>query len=266
MDLPVVFMDETGNAESDRFFICGFLEVSNVNAFHIEIRRVRDQIRGLTDKNRKTRVQQLKDQNDIDQLYNFAKKPSAFELKFKKVTEENRKLFEDLVKVLAYKVEFKFTAIVIDREDSHYKHTSHVDMYKRIVRLYFKHCFQGEGIFMPDEFDPGLSWDEIVQSEKIRAVVPIESHASIGLQCCDILGGIISLGLKSKVDYTKSDGVRLSVVDVFQKVFKCNIKENFTQDDPKYINVWTIDFSKANNKNEGSSMDKKPNSNLPATS
>jgi len=248
MDLPVVFMDETGNAESDRFFICGFLEVSDVNAFHIGIRRIRDQIRGLADKNRKTRVQQLKDQNDIDQLYNFAKKPSAFELKFKKVTKENKKFFEDLVKVLAYKVEFRFTAVVIDRRDPYYKHTKHVDMYKRIVRLYFKHCFKGEGIFMPDEFDLGLSWDEIVQSEKIRTVVPIESHASIGLQCCDILGGIISLGLKSESDYTKSDQVRFSVVDMFQEVFNCNIKENFTQNNPKYIKVWTIDFSKAKNK------------------
>lgn len=245
MNLPVIFMDETGNKQTDQFFICGFLEVPDVNQFHIQLQRIRDQIKGLADRGRKQRVLNLKTDGDIDQLFQFAYRSSLFELKFDKITSENLSLFQDLLKVLARKVDFKFTAIVIDRLDSSYEHRTQLDMYKLVTHKFFNHRIKYDAIFMPDEFDTGLSWTDVVRSDMLQAVIPIESHSSLALQCCDILSGTIGLGLKSKSDYSKRDKVRLPMVQTFESEFSCKIKRVFTVNRPKYISVWTLDFSKA---------------------
>lgn len=67
--LPVIFMDETGNKTSDQFFICGFLEVPDVNQLHIQLQRIRDQIKSLADRGRKQRVLNLKQDDNIDSLF-----------------------------------------------------------------------------------------------------------------------------------------------------------------------------------------------------
>lgn len=246
--LPVVFMDETGNKESDRFFICGFLEVPNVNEFQIQLQRIRDQIKGLSDRSRKQRVLDLKTDGDIDQLFQFAYRPSSFELKFDKITAQNIVLFQDLLRVLARKCDLRFTAMVIDRHDPSYEHRTLIDMYKIITHKYANYRLKTPSVFVPDDFDTGLSWDDIVQSEKIVAVIPSESHSSLALQCCDVLGGAIGLALKAKQDYTKRDTVRLPMVETFEAEFNCRISKEFTVSNPKYISVWTLDFSKARNK------------------
>lgn len=248
MSFPVVFMDETGNKQSDQFFICGFLEVPDVNQFHIQLQRIRDQVKGLADRGRKQRVLKLKIDGDIDQLFQFAYRSSTFELKFDKITAENISLFQDLLKILARKVDFKFTAVVIDRHDPSYEHRAQLDMYKLVTHKFFNYRVKYDAIFMPDEFDTGLSWSDIVRSENLKAVIPIESHSSLALQCCDILAGTIGLGLKDKTNYTKRDEVRLPMVQTFQTEFDCDIKRVFTINKPKYISVWTLDFSKAKRK------------------
>lgn len=248
MSMPVVFMDETGNKETDRFFICGFMEVADVNEFHRQLQRIRDQIKGLADRNRKQRVLNLKTDGDIEQLFQFAYRLSSFELKFDKITKENLSLFQDLLRLLARKVEFKFTAIVIDRQDPSYEHRTLIDMYKLITHKFFNYRMKNKVIFMPDEFDTGMSWSNIVRSDNIAAVVPLESHSSLALQCCDVLGGVIGLGLKDKSDYTKRDDVRLSMVAVFEQELNCQIKQVFTVSKPRYISVWTLDFAKAGRK------------------
>lgn len=243
--LPVVFMDETGNKESDRFFVCGFLEVPNVNNLQIQLQRIRDQIRGLADRNRKQKVLNLRKEKNLDELFQFAYRPSSFELKFDKITDQNILLFQDLIKILARKSDMRFTAIVIDRQDISYEHRTLIDMYKIITHKFFNFRLKNTSVFVPDDFDTGLSWDDVVVSEKIASVIPAESHSSIALQCCDILGGIIGLGLKDKSDYTKRDLIRLPLVTTFELEFKCKIAKVFTVSTPKYISVWTLDFAKA---------------------
>lgn len=241
---PVVFMDETGNKESDQFFICGFLEVPDVNIFQSQLLRIRDQIHGLSMRQRQERIKKLRHDKDIEQLYNLAFRPSSFELKYDKITESNLSLYQDLFKLLARKADFKFTAIVIDRKDSSYVHKSLLDMYKIITHKFFNHRINSQVIYMPDNFDTGLSWSEVVRSNSISAIVPIESHASLALQCCDLLGGIIGLALKDQKDYTKRDIVRSPLLKTFKEEFKCEITREFTVANPKYISVWTLDFSK----------------------
>ena len=245
---PVIFMDETGNKESDRFFLCGFLEVPNVNDFQIQLQRIRDQIKGLADRNRKQRVINLRAENDMDQLFQFAYRPSSFELKFDKITGQNIKLFQDLIRILARKTNIRFTAIVIDRQDPSYEHRVLLDMYKIITHKFFNYRVKQTSVFMPDDFDTGMSWNDVVKSEKIAAVIPAESHSSLALQCCDILGGTIGLALKNPTDYTNRDIVRKPMVETFEQEFNCKISKKFTVSSPKYISVWTLDFAKARRK------------------
>jgi len=219
----VTFMDETGNKESDRFFICGFLEVPDTGAFHLKLRRIRDQIKGLALRDRQQRIVDLKEIGDMDQLFQFAYRPSSFELKFSKVTKKNLGYYQDLLKVLARKTDFRFTAIWIDRVNPDYKFESYLSMYQAIITKYFDNANYSDTIFVPDEFDAGLAWEDVVASDRIVATIPIESHSCLAMQCCDVLGGIIGLGLKESESYTNSDWVRVPLLQTFEAEFRCTV-------------------------------------------
>lgn len=79
--LKFVFMDESGRKESDRFFVCGFIEIDDNQQFCSALRRVADQIKNLSIRNRLARVEQLREAHDEEQLYHLAKTFNEFELK-----------------------------------------------------------------------------------------------------------------------------------------------------------------------------------------
>jgi hypothetical protein len=241
---PAIFMDETGNMRPDKYFICGFLEVPDVNQFHSNLRRVRDQIKGLALRDRQMRIAQLKNDNDIEQLFQFAYRPSSFELKFSKITQKNLHLYQDLIKILARKTIMDFTAVMVDKTNAEACSTTFLDLYKAIIAEYYANSRSSETIFIPDEFDTTLSWDDVIISEHIIATIPIESHSCLALQCCDVLGGIIGLGLKSPGKYTNSDLTRLPLVYTFEKEFNCKITEEFTVSLPQQIKTRIIKCQK----------------------
>lgn len=255
--LPVVYMDETGNKESDRFFVIGFLCVDDSEQLYRELVRVRDQIEALSRFNRLKRTRILKEEGDIEQLFNFAKSPSSFELKYKHVSNENIHLFKIFLKILIYKVNFCLDALVIDRKDPHYKHTDLKDMYKIITHMYFNYRCKAECIFVPDSFDHLWEWRSILSNVQIKAVIPGSSQALLPLQAVDILTGVIAQGLRGKEDYTNKDKVREPLLKLFTEVAKIEIKKSVTVNKPRYISIWTIDFSKTKKGAQG--MDKKPN-------
>jgi hypothetical protein len=235
---PAVFMDETGNSHKEPHFSCGFLEVSDVNLFHIKLRRIRDQIKGLALRDRQSRIALLKEECDMEQLFQFAYKPSSFELKFSKVTAKNLKLYQDLVKVMARKTDMSFTVVMMNKAD--YPEARFLDLYRSIVSEYYAPPYSVDTIFVPDEFDTSLSWDDVIVSDRIIATIPIESHSCIALQCCDVLGGIIALGCKSPGDYTNSDKVRLPLLKTFEEEFGCKVSSDFRVNEPRNITVKTV--------------------------
>jgi hypothetical protein len=237
-------MDETGNKESDRFFVIGFLYVNDSEGFISSISRVRDQIEAMARYNRIDRIKKLKQLEDIEQIYGFAKTPSSFELKFKKVNQENIRLFKILLKILIYKTDFRFDALVIDRRDEHYAHKSLADMYKIITHLYFNYRMKEEVIFVPDSFDPNWNWSSILNNNQIKAIIPGSSHSLLPLQVVDLLTGLIGQALKDEKEYSNKDLVRAPLIKVFEEELNLNISRNVTIQSPKYISVWTIDFSK----------------------
>lgn len=255
--IPVVYMDETGNKESDRFFVIGFLCVEDSEQLNRELTRVKDQIEALSRFNRLERTKILKAQSDIEQLFSFAKSPSSFELKYKHITNENVRFFKIFIKILIHKVNFRFDALVIDRKDPNYNHTNLADMYKIVTHMYFNFRCKQECIFIPDSFDNLWNWTSMLNNLQIKAIIPGSSHALLQLQTVDILTGIIAQGLKDKKEYNNKDLVREPILKVFTEEAKIVIRKSITVNSPKYISIWTIDFSKTKKGAQG--MDKKPN-------
>lgn len=254
---PVVYMDETGNKESDRFFVVGFLSVNDTEQLNRELMRIKEQIEALSRFNRLKHVQLLMEKRDIDQLYNFAKSVGTFELKFKHVTAENIRFFKILLKILIYKIDFRFDALVIDRKDPSYRHTDLSDMYKIITHMFFNYRCKQRSIFVPDSFDYRWNWSAMLNNPEVVAIIPSSSHALLALQTVDILTGLVAQGLKNKADYTNKDEVREPLLKVFTEEAKISIAQSVTVNKPKYISIWTIDFSKT--KKGAQSMDKKSN-------
>lgn len=248
-------MDESGNKESDRFFVMGFLEVQNVILFNKELHRVRDQIFHLSQFNRRNRVRRLFEQKNLKQLYNFAKKYSSFELKFNKISEENIHLFQDLLKALFSKIDFKLNCLVIDRTHPQYQHVGLEGMYKSLVSTYSKHCIKNNFIFIPDMFNPTFNWNKLNYDKKCKFILPQVSDTSLPLQVVDVLTGTIGLALKCRNEGTnklnKSETKRLSMVKTFEKLVGKSINNNITTSKPKYISVWTIDFNKKRSSRHG---------------
>ena len=245
LKLPVVYMDESGNKESDRYFVCGFLCVNDSEQLIAQLARARDQIEAKARYNKLQRVEIVRKQNDLGQLYNFAKAPKDFELKFNYVSDENIRLFKILIKILIHKVDFRFDALIIDRKDSNYLHTDLDDMYKIITHRYFNHRCKQECVFVPDSFDHLWNWQNLLNNPQIKAIIPGSSHALLPLQTVDILTGLIAQGLRTKVEYSNRDRVREPLLKVFQEEAKFIVKPTNTVNTPKYISTWTLDFSKA---------------------
>jgi len=56
--------------------------------------------------------------------------------------------------------------------------------------------------------------------------------------------GIIGHGLRQKSEYSNRDKVRLPLLKLFCEEANIKIQKTVTVSKPKYISIWTIDFSK----------------------
>lgn len=251
-----VFMDESGRKESDRFFVCGFLEIDNNQAFCSSLTRVVDQIKNLSIRNRGSRVEKLRQEKDVEQLYNLSKNYREFELKYYHITSENLELYSDLIKVIFRKTKFRFTAIAFDRDNPFYVRDpkGQLPLYLKIFKLYSKYCAKDkEYIFTPDSFDTGFKWD--VKTVNLpKEIFPLDSKACLQLQVADILSGAVAQALKlsNPIGLSNKDIVRKPVVDVIEKELGRNIDGNLTVNRKGiYFSVWLIDWSKTKKSGHG---------------
>lgn len=244
-------MDESGNKQDDRFFVCGFLDVFDPYEFTKNLQRVRDQIFDTVQNQRAKRAENYLQDGNIQELYSLARKQSFFELKFGKITLHTLGLYNDLLKALNSKTTFSFKAIVIDRHHPDYEHESLLGMYKRVAHLYFDHIQKDNCIFVPDQPDPSFDWQTIInRPTKILGVLPATSHEFLPLQTVDVLTGIIRLGLEIqsgyKGDLGRNDTTKKQLIDTFEYIYQIKIKPVSDSDRSakNYIGIWTIDFAK----------------------
>lgn len=245
-------MDESGNKQDDRFFVCGFLDTESPFEFTRNLQRVRDQVFDTIQKQRTNRALNLYNDLNLIDLYSLAKKQAFFELKFDKITLATLKLYKDLILAMNSKCVFRFKAVVIDRSQPSYVHESLEGMYKRVTHLYFDHCQKTQCIFVPDQADPNTDWEKLIGRPNIvRGVLPAISDAVLPIQVVDVLTGIVRLGLEiksgDKKELGRNDITRKELVDLFEKEFKIKIStvSNSKPDAKNYVGIWTIDFDKS---------------------
>lgn len=254
-ELSFVFMDESGKKESDRFFVCGFLQIEDNTQFVQALRRVADQIKGVAIKNRQQRVEILRQSSDVKQLYNLAKSFNQFELKHYLISNENKNLYSDLIKALWKKTSFKFTAIAFDRHNENYIRdvNEHTALYLKSLKMYTKYCTNNvRYVYVPDNFDINFKWN--VKSGNLPiAILPLESNASLQIQICDILTGLVTQALR--ISYgsprTNKDIIRESVVETLENELGRKINGKFTVNNPHYFNVWLLNFDQKEKSGHG---------------
>lgn len=248
-------MDESGRKESDRFFICGFLEIERNQEFCLSLQRVTDQIKNLSIRNRISRVEILKKGKDMDQLYNLAKNFNEFELKYYHITAENSQLYTDLIKVLFRKTKFRFTAIVFDRSSPLYQKDpeGQFPLYLKAFKLFASSCATTENyIFIPDNFDIKFDWN--VKTGKLPiSIFPLDSKSCLQLQMADILSGCVAQALRIKKGEkpNNKDAVREIVINTLEEEIGRKIDGNLTVHKPNYFSIWLIDWSKTKKSGHG---------------
>lgn len=228
-----------GKKESDRFFVCGFLQVDNNIEFSRALQRVSDQIKNLSIRNKQERVKKLHTEGNSNELAKLAQSFSEFEMKHYRITNENQKLYCDLIKALWAKTKFSFTAIVVDRNNSLYKRDLNENnaLYLRALKLYAKHCAPKiQYVYVPDNFDINFNWNMNSGSLSV-ALLPLDSKSCLQLQVADILTGLIAQGLRlnSNEMRTGRDIIRQPVLEALETLISKKIRGNLTIKTPHYF-------------------------------
>jgi len=259
-----VFMDESGKKESDRYFVCGFLEVFDNRDFLLNLQRVSDQIKNLSIRNRMARVDELKNMNDINQLYLLARTFNEFELKNYRITHENQGLYCDLIRALFKRTNFRFTAIAMDRKSPLYIRDENGEdpLYLKALKRYSVNCApksQKEYIFVPDSFNISFNWN-VKEGKLPIAILPLDSKSCLQLQIVDILTALIAQGLRvaGNEPLSNKDQVRKPVLETLEKVIDKKINGNLTVDSPHYFSVWILDWSKTKRPGHGQETQPRP--------
>ena len=259
-----VFMDESGKKESDRFFVCGFLEVFDNRHFLVSLQRVSDQIKNLAIRNRIVRVDILKSTGNINELHLLARSFNEFELKHYHISQENQQLYCDLIKALFKKTKFRFTAIVMDRKNSLYVRDEEGGdpLYLKALKSYSVNCAPQSGkeyVFVPDSFNVAFNWN--VKSGKLPiGILPLDSKSALQLQVVDILTGLIAQALRTHVGepLNKKDRTRLPVLETLEEIIGKKITGNLTVPNPNYFSIWVIDWSKTKRPGHGQETQPRP--------
>lgn len=231
-------------------------------AFCGSLRRVCDQIKNLSIRNRSRRVGFLKQTGDVESLYNLAKSYNEFELKHYHISRENSSLYCDLIRVLFSKTAFRFTSIVVDRNNPLYRRDpdGQFPLYLKAFKLYASSCVKtADYIFIPDIFDVGFNWN--VKTGKLPlAIFPLDSRSCLQLQVVDILSGLIaqSLKLNSGESPNNKDLSRQVVLETLEKEIGRKIDGSFTVHNPNYFSVWVVDWSKSKRSGHGQETQPQP--------
>lgn len=255
-----VFMDESGNKESDRFFACGFLEIDSPQNFSSNIRRVYDQIFNLSVRNRQERIKKLTDEKEIVQIASLARSFNQFELKHYFISNENNVLYSDFIKALFKRTKFRYTAIVFDRHDPAYVRDENPHaLHLKALKMFSNYVIPKDGmyVFVPDSFDDCFEWN-VKDGHLPIGILPLDSRGSIYLQTVDVLTGLVLQALRTHNGENgfRADISRVPVIETLEKKLGRKIDGKFTVTvEGNYFNVWPVDFAKK--KSEG--MDKKPN-------
>ncbi len=238
-----VFIDESGTKKQDRFFLVGFLRLTNPDKYFKTYSLYKDKLYGRSREERVKRVALLHDENKIHELALLAKNPSKFELKYSKINKDNQDIYKKLLETLC-DIGFHFVVIGIDRRDPSFHDTSGlIASYKRIINQYLQKYGKKDDCILLDDF--GIQIVNICEQKLLPDYfIRIRSESLIYMEIVDILTGLSGFAMHNW-EVSKKDQVREGILRTFQAKLEKQIKVNQTIETEKiYYSTWVLNFSK----------------------
>lgn len=265
------FIDESGNLASERYFGIGMLLVEDAGSLYDAIRPSYDKARDVAKAQKEKTVSGYLQSGKYEDLAAITKASHGFELKFKYVNFTNNAIYTELLRKYFTFPACRFSAIVIDRQDSDFKpqeiFANPWSMYLSYSALLLASnmnnldacdvCVLADDLSKPKSIAPTFEnalYSKITQKLKqdgyvrgIFNVTRLESHASLMLQLVDILLGAVLY------DFKKSGGLISEKLEQRQEVVvnvpreilgRRTLADHFTVNRPSYFNVWKMKWKK----------------------
>lgn len=264
------FIDETGNSTQDRFFGLGLLMVNDeIGDFYDDMKIFYDKAYEIARNNKNRRIDELRKNNDIEQIKALAQSNKRFELKFINVGFTNNTVYESLVKKYFTYKSLRFCTLVIDREEKEPETTwkpalnpwdAYIQQAAMLISNNVKDiqglkqvCVLADDLSRPrsisKSFEMSLK-DSICyrlkkdnKADVVFGITRLESHASLLLQIVDILLGAVLY------DYKKSAGLISETLEKRQEIVVKAIRDSLSTESlavnktfhkPSYFSVWRL--------------------------
>lgn len=275
------FIDESGNLSSERYFGLGILLLEQVGQLYDAIKPFYDKVRDLSKIQKEKTISDLLANKKFEDIAGIAKSSRKFELKFKYVNFTNNSVYRELVKEYFKFPGCRFSAIIIDRKDPHFRPE---DIFASPWYMYLSYsamllasninnlgrcnvCVLADDLSkpkdIPETFEEALTAkiesrlkkDSV--SRRIFNIARLESHSSLMLQLVDILLGCVmydfkkQAGLISEKLAQRQEPVVIEVRDILKRK---TLAHHFTVNRPSYFNIWQVSWKKQ----KGGSWTKNP--------
>ena len=261
MDNYFAFIDESGNSTQERFFGLGLLIIDDeIGDFYDKMKSYYDKAKDLSYKNKLLRIQNLKRENEVEQLAKIAGSSKNFELKFKYINSTNNDVYKSLVDQYFTYPKIKFCTLVIDRDK--YKSTlkpcdAYIHQASMLIANNVRNispcqiCVLADDLTRPStitkSFERSLSdaisarLEKSNSQDKVFGVSRLESHSSLLLQIVDILLGCVMYDYKQNIGLisNKLSAKQGPVVDKVRDYLGAkSLANSHTYHKPNYFSIW----------------------------
>lgn len=264
------FIDETGTNLNDRFFGIGILTVPQVGSLYDKLRPISDQIRDLAKKSKQQRIDTLFAEGKIDELISLAKGSKTFELKYDRISNNNKHLFKTLVKEYFSVKDARFTAIIVDKKNPTFKPTkvfpgtwdAYITYACLAIQREHRNLNPTTLVTILDEISREKHvTDTLEEAVKNKFEISClkkgmnkgnlicsraESNSHILIQVVDILLGCVSFEYKMRNGLLAQNLIdrKIDVVqEILKQIGKKDFKGDFTVNKPNYFSVWEMNWS-----------------------
>ncbi|MDO8609813.1 MAG: DUF3800 domain-containing protein [bacterium] len=260
------FIDESGNSTQDRFFGLGLLIIDNtIGRFYDEMKSFYNKAFEIAKLHKEKRINELKTDNEFDQISQIANSTKRFELKFKYINFTNNSIYEKLIQHYFTFTNLRFCVLVIDRKSKEFSSSpfdpwdAYIHRAAMLLANNMKNispceiCILADDISRPsrikkpfeDSLQDSIKYrlNKLSSRDSIFGVARLESHSSLLLQIVDILLGAVMYDFKKEKGLI-SETLSLrqeKVVNRLRQILKVDsLVVNKTFHQPNYFSIWKL--------------------------
>jgi hypothetical protein len=256
------FSDESGNSTQERFFGLGLLLVDDeIGSFYDAMKPYYDRIFEMSRLQKFKRLEILRHDGAVDELFRIANSTQRFELKFRNINFTTNLVYQKLIERYFTFPNVRFCVLVVDRQSLPRQEFDPWAIYiHRVAMLLVNNmkninpcrvCLLADDLTRPKSatttFEQSLQSTltkmlaEKGMNSSLFGVTRLESHSSLLLQIVDVLLGCVMY------DFKKENGLiseklaqrQEGVVEQVRKTFGVtSLAANKTYHTPNYLSVW----------------------------